>query len=198
MGAESGEVGVNGLGVAVSETRCGNCGTVHDPDDIFCESCGYDFITGSMPGPAELDDSFQPGEVRLVRLEVAVDHDYFVTVVAEGELAFPDPVPEAQVLDLTGDEIHIGRTSASRAIHPDLDVADLTGDPAVSSRHAVLRYAPSGSLTVADVGSTNGTYIGTVESEAIAVGRPVTVAPGTPIYLGAWTRLTMLDGEAPS
>ncbi len=27
--------------------KCDNCDTPCGPDDVFCENCGYDFITGS-------------------------------------------------------------------------------------------------------------------------------------------------------
>ncbi len=92
-------------------------------------------------------------------------------------------------MELAGNEFHVGRTSQSRAIHPDLDIAQLSGDPAVSSRHAVIRVLEDGTVSVTDVGSTNGTFIGEVDSKAIAVGEAVTVADATPVYVGAWTRL---------
>lgn len=212
-----------------SELACKNCGVPHGPDDIFCENCGYDFITGSLPGPAE---QFVPGGVAapevpvgsvfdppaasldelpppvapappvmptsggsaapaMVRIEIGADVTYFETVVAEGELSFPDPPPLSQVVELAGTELHIGRTSQSKAIHPDIDIAALTTDPAVSSRHAVLRVDNGGTVTVTDVGSTNGTYVGSVDSAPITQGEPVLVNIGTPIYVGAWTRLVL-------
>lgn len=204
--------------------KCENCGTPCGPDDMFCESCGYDFITGSLPdgsaesappageaveaeapaagilpaAPSVLDpvSGSTPAEAVAapkVRLAVAVDREYFDHVVNEGEIDFPDPVPADTELELVGLELHIGRTSESRAIHPDIDVAELTGDQAVSSRHAVLQAAPDGGCTITDVGSTNGTFLDAIDSEAIAQGVAVEVKPGTAIYLGAWTRLTILD-----
>ena len=70
---------------------------------------------------------------------------------------------------------------------------ELTGDQAVSSRHAVLRVADDGNFAIVDVGSTNGTFLDAVDSDAIAQGQAVEIKPGTAIYLGAWTRLTILD-----
>ncbi len=32
---------------------CPSCGTADLPDALFCESCGYDFTTGSMPRPLD-------------------------------------------------------------------------------------------------------------------------------------------------
>jgi hypothetical protein len=226
----------------VSGSACDNCGVSHGPDDIFCENCGYDFITGSLPredehfpvsspapvspgvargsasspGPPPVSASRPvPGKppmpgaapagippapavelisapiVNRVRFEITVDRPYFETVVAEGELDFPDPVPESIELEVAGTELHIGRTSESRAIHPDLDVADLTGDPAVSSRHAVIRVTSDGRYTITDVGSTNGTFVGSAEAEPITVGQPVALEPGMPVFVGAWTRLSI-------
>ncbi len=271
----------------MSTRNCQNCDVPYGPDDMFCENCGYDFITGSLPvegggpvppapsnpkpgssaaapggdpagqgavgdagrdvtgelaagaaggpgvggppsildGPGELSgagpaaadpdadpDGAAPGravagaaiegggpgagpvpEVHRLRMSVAVDRGFFDEVVNDGEIDFPDPAPADQELDLPGTELHIGRTSESRAIHPDIDVAALTEDQAVSSRHAILRVANDGSLTIVDVGSTNGTFLDAVDSEAITHGVPMEVKPGVPIFVGAWTRLTVLD-----
>lgn len=204
--------------------NCDNCSVAYGPDDLFCENCGYDFVTGSLPteadgaapGPPtsgitasalpevpsvlteEEETSSDPSEgsapeltIPRVTVTVAVDESFFAEVVNEGEIAFPDPVPADQELNLAGTEFHIGRTSDSRAIHPDIDVADLTNDQAVSSRHAVLRVADDGTLTIVDVGSTNGTFLASVDSEALTHGIPFEVQPGSPIYVGAWTRLTV-------
>ncbi|MEM7325330.1 MAG: FHA domain-containing protein [Actinomycetota bacterium] len=206
--------------------NCENCGVAYGPDDLFCENCGYDFVTGSLPteadgappasptsatsgitasalpeAPSVLDEAVESSgsgpavavEVPRVTVTVAVDEAFFAEVVNEGEIDFPDPIPADQELSLAGTEFHIGRTSESRAIHPDIDVADLTNDQAVSSRHAVLRVANDGTLTIVDVGSTNGTFLGTVDAEALTHGIPFEVKPGSPIYVGAWTRLVVSE-----
>lgn len=228
---------------------CQNCSVSHGPDDMFCENCGYDFITGSLPvdgemaaspppvAPSVLDEGEESGsagaasgeatgdaesagaaaggaeaaaagvagvagspeaespagDVPRVTLTISVDKEFFDQVVNDGEIDFPDPVPADQELVLAGAELHIGRTSDSRAIHPDIDVADLTGDQAVSSRHAVLRVANDGTYTIVDVGSTNGTFLDEVDSDAVDHGIPIAVKPGMPIYVGAWTRLTIAE-----
>ncbi|MEL6983143.1 MAG: FHA domain-containing protein [Actinomycetota bacterium] len=194
---------------------CENCDTPCGPDDVFCENCGYDFITGSLPSDApDVGTAEGAGEVSLpaapsvldlpedgarIRLSVAVDRAYFDEVVNDGEIDFPDPVPGSSELELFGEEIHIGRTSESRAIHPDIDVADLTGDQAVSSRHAVLKGDDEGGYRVIDVGSTNGTFIDDITGDALSPGTEVDLVPGTSIYVGAWTRITVLasDGTVP-
>lgn len=212
---------------------CPNCGAPYGADDLFCENCGYDFVTGSLPpdeeaaasaapvaspapaaasdtdgiaasvlpeAPSVLDEAEEESsngsvvsdvDVPRITVTISVDTEFFAEVVNEGEIELPDPVPADQELELAGTEFHIGRTSESRAIHPDIDVADLTSDQAVSSRHAVLRVANDGALTIVDVGSTNGTFLDSVEAEALTHGIPFEVKPGTPIFVGAWTRLVV-------
>ena len=216
----------------MTNKTCANCSVKHGPDDMFCENCGYDFITGSLPAgseaaapavaprpaaPSVLGLSTEPNaesgegalgesapaalapsesavaEVPRTKLSLAVDKSFFDEVVNDGEIDFPDPVPADQELELAGSELHIGRTSDSRAIHPDIDVAEMTGDQAVSSRHAVLRVANDGGYTIVDVGSTNGTFVEAVDSDAIDHGVPVAVKPGTAMYVGAWTRLMIIE-----
>ncbi len=258
----------------MSDNSCQNCQVAYGPDDMFCENCGYDFITGSLPVDASLapapssagvapvpgpppasgkpaagsSSSGKPeagssgaelpvapsvlnaegglnsdgadagdkaeassgtanpeseaeaggghglsGDVPRLTIVISVDREYFDAVVNDGEIDFPDPVPADQELELAGSELHIGRTSDSRAIHPDIDVAAITGDQAVSSRHAVLRVANDGSYTIVDVGSTNGTFLDSVDSEAITHGVPIEVKPGQALYVGAWTKLSILD-----
>lgn len=193
---------------AMDTRTCENCDTPCGPDDVFCENCGYDFITGSLPSEATVAGAEASGEVRLpaapsvldppeggarIRLSVGVDRAYFDEVVNDGEIDFPDPVPAPTELELFGEEIHIGRTSESRAIHPDIDVADLTGDQAVSSRHAVLQGDDEGRYRVVDVGSTNGTFIDDIDADALEPGIAVELTPGTAVYVGAWTRITVLS-----
>lgn len=242
-----------------AETNCSNCNQNCAPDDMFCENCGYDFLTGSLPpdldgigvsasspagkgsasagltsdgeaaeSEAKPDGSENGGEeasiaesevaergesdpdvaeesgagtktsdvgVERVKVEIAVDRAFFDQVVTGGEIDFPsDPVP-AQTIEIAGDEIHIGRTSESRAIHPDIDIAELTEDQAVSSRHAVIRVVEDGKLQLIDVGSTNGTFLESPSSEAIEQGETRELAPGIPFYVGAWTKLTIVKDD---
>jgi hypothetical protein len=213
---------------------------------LFCENCGYDFLTESLPeseapsvlsgagdpvttsdlgsdrvagagaspsggetvadpdvpgrpgvvgasAPGAASPSQGPAQGGVVRLTVAIDRSYFDEVVQDGELDFPEQIPVPVELELSGPELHIGRTSESRAIHPDIDVADLTGDQAVSSRHAVLRVDDDGSCRLTDIGSTNGTFVGTFDGDPLDHGAPVVLQPGVPVYLGAWTRITVTE-----
>ena len=122
-------------------------------------------------------------------LRVTADRDYHERMDADGVLDFPDPVPAARDLPVAGDTVLIGRARPSRGLFPDID---LSSDPAVSSRHAVLTRRDDGSWTITDVGSTNGTYVGS-STVALEVDVPVTIAAGATIHLGAWTQLEVVE-----
>jgi len=219
----------------MTNLECSNCQVAHGPNDMFCENCGYDFVTGSLPDPDEaalvgVPPSLLPKEslpdqssgtsaaseeesssggspstgesgnsapestkdLPRVVIQVVSDEEFFDEAVTGGEIEFPTSPASPQVLELVGDELHIGRTSESRAIHPDIDIAALTNDQAVSSRHAVLRVDADGNVTVTDVGSTNGTFVASVSAEPLEPGEATPIDPGTPFFVGAWTKLTIL------
>jgi S1-C subfamily serine protease len=85
-------------------------------------------------------------------------------------------------VEVAGPTVTIGR-------HPDSDL--VIADPKVSARHAELAVADDGTLTVRDVGSTNGTALN---------GRPVsglvTVRPGDQLEVGD-TRVTVGAPDGP-
>jgi pSer/pThr/pTyr-binding forkhead associated (FHA) protein len=85
----------------------------------------------------------------------------------------------------------IGRAKASRGVHPDIDLAsDALEDPAASSRHAVIERKPDGTWWITDLGSTNGTYLGDTDTQ-LAADTPTAWTPGTPVLVGAWTKLEL-------
>lgn len=181
-----------------SAAVCPNCDIAHREDDLFCENCGYDFITGSLPATGANDAPVpnsvandQPPQQSQVTARIEVSPEYFAHAVEDSELTIPDPIPPGAEVTFTDTEIHIGRTSESRGIHPQIDLASITADPAVSSRHAVIRLAANGAVSVTDVGSTNGTVIGDPSGETIEPNVAYDLDPDTWIYLGAWTRLQM-------
>ncbi len=192
---------------------CPNCAEPHGPNDVFCENCGYDFLAGSLP-PAEIADPAFAGPTAAaaaaagaapvtpppgptaqgveLRLVVSVDREYFDRMQAEGTLDFADPVPEPVDVALASAKTLIGRRSESRGVYPELDIAELTGDPAVSSRHASLEQQADGSWKLTDLNSTNGTYLDGGEDELKpAIG--VDVAAGSVLHVGAWTRIEILE-----
>ncbi|MFJ2514617.1 FHA domain-containing protein [Streptomyces griseoviridis] len=119
-------------------------------------------------------------------------------VLALGAPAEPEPHPELDdaptqlhvtagpdaggVHLLHGGEIRIGRSA-------DADVP--LDDPDVSRLHCAVTLAPDGRVSVADLGSTNGTLLDGVR----VTGRPVRFAPGALLRIGeSALRLTPAGG----
>ncbi len=187
---------------------CPNCAETFAPTAVFCENCGYDFLAGSMPGAlsdpdptiagpaAALDDSATPasdpasGAPTRWELVVSIDRAYFDRMSAEGQLDFPDPLPDATTVDLSLQKALLGRRSESRGVFPEIDVLALTGDPAVSTRHAMLERQSDGTYTITDLSSTNGTYLGDADT-AVTAGVSTPLGTGDTVYLGAWTKVEL-------
>ncbi|GAB3703754.1 FHA domain-containing protein [Mariniluteicoccus flavus] len=58
---------------------CPSCATINPPDSLFCEACGYDYTTGTMPRGASAPESPDPTRERERE------------VPAAGQVAPPDP-----------------------------------------------------------------------------------------------------------
>jgi hypothetical protein len=204
---------------APSTAECPNCQAANPPNALFCEACGYDFTTGSMPRPVTpsvLDlgvptpaagtDDAGTAEARKVDVpaapeasiappladawvaEVWIDPDWY----ADQEST--DPLPSAgvpTVVPLRTTSILVGRTSRSRGIHPDIDLAT---DNGISRRHCQLTTDGS-RWWVEDLGSSNGTYLGSavgpLPEDPLPAGEKREIAPDARVYLGAWTRIVI-------
>jgi hypothetical protein len=120
--------------------------------------------------------------------EVWVDPDWYA------EQDSTDPLPAAGppvITGLDGASLLVGRSSRSRGVHADVDLA---GDGGTSRRHA--RLTTDGTRWyVEDLGSANGTYVGRssgpLPSSPVPPGQPVEVGPDDRVYLGAWTRIVI-------
>lgn len=181
---------------------CTHCGTVNEADALFCESCGFDFTTGQAPPPPkapvtvapDLTESTEPTDFAV---EVAVDPLWYALQGADSNE--PCPPPSKVSLSVRGTSLLIGRTSAEKAVNPEIALND---DPGVSRRHAQLVQGPDGTWSAVDQGSMNGTYVvvgGVVPATPptpLAVGEPVTLAAGDAVFVGAWSRITLIDRRA--
>jgi hypothetical protein len=187
---------------APATQECPSCGLVNTADALFCEGCGYDFTTGTMPrqggsgGALDLGDgSGQPAAeqsppqvappiaVEWVA-EVWVDPDWYA--VQESEEQCPSPGLPV-VVPLGARSLLIGRTSKSRNIHPEIECASDTG---VSRRQAQLT-TDGQRWWVEDLQSSNGTYVGAASaplpSDPLPPGQRRELAADDRIYVGAWT-----------
>lgn len=170
---------------------CKNCSAAHGPDDVFCESCGLDFATGTLPDEQESLDPKPSGSVdEPTMVVVSVDQAWAAQAIGGTDLAVPAD-HQATSVSLKGTKALVGRGSKSRGIFPEVDIEQLTDDPAVSSRHAMIEHDDAGNWTITDLGSTNGTVVGDPESDAVAAGDAVALTMGQPVFIGAWTRLEL-------
>ncbi len=166
---------------------CPECGVAREPRDVvFCEICGYNFVTGArgelpvvtVPPAAEAEDA-PPVAATAWEVEVAVD-------AALREPGSPEvPVGVGPfTFRLEAAASLIGRKSEARAIFPEIAVF---WDDAVSHRHALLQLDGTG-LVLRDIGSANGTRLNGVEVAPMTDQR---LADGDRIALGHWTLMTV-------
>lgn len=181
--------------LAPAATTCPNCSEATGADDIFCENCGYEFLSGTLPdsnSPAPTmtePASEDPGWAAVV----SVDLEFFERMQFAG-VEPPTEPPDPVRIELPPTDILVGRHSESRGTFPEIDLSEVfeasgATDPAVSSNHCRLHRGPNG-WTVTDLGSTNGTYVAD-ETDPLAPGTPMSIIPGTPIFVGAWTRIDL-------
>ena len=120
--------------------------------------------------------------------EVWVDPDWYAA--QESEETCPSPGLPA-VVPLSRRSVLVGRPSASRSIHPDIDCS---GDIGVSRRQAQLT-TDGQRWWVEDLQSANGTYVGAASgplpTSPLPPGQRHELAEDDRIYLGAWTRLVV-------
>jgi hypothetical protein len=190
---------------------CPNCEADNSVDALFCESCGYDFTTGTMPRPLggtasqtmpspthsapaptplspAVGTDTQPASSFDWVAEVWIDPAWY-----EAQQS-PDPMPSPGlpvVLPLREKSILVGRISHSRNIHPQIDCEP---DSGVSRRQTQLTTDGT-RWWVEDLDSANGTFVAAatdpIPSNPIPVGVKQELAADDRIYVGAWTRIVI-------
>jgi FHA domain/Uncharacterised protein family UPF0547 len=142
---------------------------------------------GSYPAPA-------PATGPLVWVaEVWVDPDWYATQESDE----PCPSPGLPVVaPLWDPSVLVGRRSASRNIHPQIDCG---ADHGVSRRHAQLT-TDGQRWWVEDLQSSNGTFVGVagapLPTDPLPPGQRVEFAVGDRVYVGAWTRIVVREATA--
>ena len=144
--------------------------------------------------PAAGDPSAVPGPPLTVL--ATADLEYYTAQVQRGDIIesdYPFPkYPQELRFTLDGDKARIGRSSASRGIAVEVDLASPPVDPAVSHLHAQFLRVADGSWAVVDLNSANGTRINGA-ADPIPTETEVPVAAGDRIHLGVWTTLTLAE-----
>jgi hypothetical protein len=199
---------------------CPHCSAPNAPDALFCEACGYDFTTGSMPRPLTPPDPSPPtapprgSETPAAGTPESVAPADGAAEASDGQAdggfgwvaelwidpswyqaqESPDPLPSAGlpvVRPLRGRSLLVGRTSQSRNIHPDVDCQT---DSGVSRRQSQLTTDGT-RWWVEDLDSANGTFVGpasgALPTDPIPVGVRHELKQDDRIYVGAWTRLVV-------
>lgn len=217
---QSGPAGAGSGGAApvAGVSACPSCSSELDPGSRFCEVCGYDPATGSMPAapvpqpillppaplptvptapprashptPVPSSPPATPSTLGAGRLVVVVttDRPYYDSQQV-GEVQFPLGAPP-RTIELPAGPATIGRRSRTLGTEPAVDLAVPPEDPAVSHTHASLLPGDDGTWSLVDHGSTNGTYLNE-SPEPLPANVPRTLRPGDRIYVGAWTRITL-------
>jgi len=189
---------------------CPECGTARDADSSFCEACGHPFVAGKsrpsaptqVPDPV-VDPAADPAPDTVAApvtpdgnivtappwdATVATDarwYGSFCETWAENEQG-PCPIPfpgeKQRSVPMTGPFLVVGR-------HADgIDLAEDPDDLAASHRHASLTHQPDGTWVLADLGSSNGTYVGDTR---LGDGESRALASGASFHVGAFTRVTL-------
>ncbi|MFE3328477.1 FHA domain-containing protein [Streptomyces sp. NPDC059176] len=125
---------------------------------------------------------------------IAPDREYFMAMMQRSGpeaagLNLPAYSPEQQ-LQLSGNQVSIGRRRHSTGESPDIDLSVPPEDPGVSHQHAVLVQQPDGSWAVVDQNSTNGTTVNGGE-DPIQPYVPIPLQDGDRVHVGAWTTITI-------
>ena len=172
---------------------CANCQATNPGDALFCEVCGYDFTTGQAPPPEPPPVMPAPAVAPTKSgwtVEVTADAAWYESQKNQDSDPFPAGAPPRRI-ELPEHVALVGRVSASRNIHPDIDAG---GDTAVSRRHAQFVQEPAG-WSVIDLQSTNGTHVAragqAVPPEPLQGGVPMPLAAGDSVYVGVWTKMTL-------
>ena len=187
--------------------KCPDCGANHSKGaGDYCEVCGFNFKTGAhgelalppssvvaapvaapptapptaTPAPVPAAAVAAPPETKPLGWEVSITVDPKLKTEDSPDV----PVDfEPVVVALRNGSNLIGRTSPRRGILPEVA---LDHDDAVSHRHALLEVHTDGTLSLRDIGSSNGT---SVNGKEIAQLTDVPVKDGDHVTLGHWTRL---------
>ncbi|MCE7009595.1 FHA domain-containing protein [Kibdelosporangium philippinense] len=173
-----------------AQTReCPSCGA--PLDDRFCEDCGADSLaTPQSPAPEPVAN----GGVRTWSVVVSADRKYYESVKADGgpdadSIMFPPYCPDRH-FELRGEQVSIGRRSATRGIQPDIDLTGPPEDPGVSRLHALLVAEADGGWAIVDINSANGTTLN-YRRDMLKPNTPRTLTDGDRVHIGAWTTITL-------
>ncbi|MTE15827.1 FHA domain-containing protein [Nocardia aurantiaca] len=197
-------IGMQFGSAAPHSALCPSCGA--PSEGRFCENCGHDSALPAPP-PAPPVKEVREDSTRTVGgagdngsadasvwvATVTADAAHFARMRAQkgpdlDRVDFPDYYPDRRI-PLQGPNILIGKRSVSQGVHPDIDLSVAPADIAVSRSHAIL-HIEGATLTVTDLGSTNGTCLNDSPTP-IPPKTPIPLQDGDRIHVGGWTTITL-------
>ena len=191
---------------------CPHCGSANAADNLFCESCGYDFTTGQAPEPPPVADppplvtatpdpaaaTADPAATAapdatdpalVVAPAVASAASTWIVVVEVDPAWFAlkgelsdQPCPPASTSTVTLARAVSLIGRTSQSRGLRPELA-LDGDTAVSRRHAQL-VVEGEQLSVVDLSSTNGTYVVGPTDEPSDTTAPIAAGVATVVHDG--------------
>jgi hypothetical protein len=189
-----------------SADHCPGCRAERVPGARFCETCRYDFkaqtagpppvvaVTAPTPTPTPDEEDAQvvaqppPPTTTLFTApaywEAVVTVDPSLDVEPDPETPCPADTPE-RTFPLDLQENLVGRRSTARGVFPQVPLSD----PGASHRHLMIYRNHDGTLTVSDLGSTNGSFLNGSE-DRLEPGVKTGLSESDRVELGRWTRIT--------
>jgi hypothetical protein len=164
-----------GLAPLPGPRDCPACGEPRAAADArFCEVCRYDFVSRA-PGPPPT--AAAPAKWLLV---ITVD----ASLDTEPDPATPPPVEPERIFPVEQSEMLVGRRDDRQQIRPALALHD----PGASRRHARFLLEHDGTVSLHDLGSTNGTKL---NGQDVVSGSVRRLKEDDEVTLGRWTRIRL-------
>lgn len=186
-------------GALAPTDMCPDCGTVREASElVFCEVCGFNYATGAHGEIAIMPDTDGVRQTSVTESPTALGREeempatvrWRICVSADTGMNSPEgveasPHDEISQMPLESPVVLIGRRDESHGVRPEID---LSGDEAVSRRHALLMLGAQGLVTLRDIGAANGTRLNGVEIEPMV---DYTLSDQDEITLGHRSRLRL-------
>lgn len=162
---------------------CSHCGQELGDQDNFCAACGTPVRRPDAAEESDPPDEEHPNEATTT---IAIDFDGTGDDVLE-DLPKLDPGTGLFIVvrgPLAGARYVLDRNVTTIGRHPDADV--LLDDVTVSRHHAEVRRS-NGTLVLVDLGSLNGTYVGShrVEEHPLSMGDQVQIGRFKLVFVSA-------------
>jgi pSer/pThr/pTyr-binding forkhead associated (FHA) protein len=154
---------------------CPYCAYENREGIFFCEDCGLPFFgeQGALATTKLVEQEHSPTSGR-VTWGTARFNDQSSIIIRVRD--FEDPIMLQPM-----DEILLGRADAHSDLRPDLDMTPYgAAEQGVSRRHAIIRRGED-TLTLLDLGSTNGTHL---NGQRMIPNQPRVLRDGDEIRMG--------------